>query len=230
MGRGFTCIDVQEGISINFGSATVDVDIADIEVVDSKFFGETAAKDCPSKDNCWCKPKSAVYTSHCNNDMKDFHPTGASALPIHKSHGEGVWGGKVTFKDCVFKNFVGKTMCGEKSVIFKGNIYDSDKTPQHYFENSTFINVDDSGWAFLAKPPTKWANVKDCGNFPCTAPLNIIMTFSGTKFEGETKPKKTPADFVIVPDDKTVGGTYPGCTHFKDQQIYVCETNNVGLL
>ena len=121
-------------------------------------------------------------------------------------------------------------MCGQKSVIFEGNKYDSDKIPQHYLEDMKFIDVDDSGWAFLSKPPKGWANVKDCGNFPCTAPNNLIFTFTNTKFEGDTKPKKTPADFVIVPNDATVGGTYPGCTHFEDQQIYVCETNNLGLI
>ena len=108
-------------------------------------------------------------------------------------------------------------MCGQRSVIFERNKYDSDKIPQHYFNDMTFENVDDMGWAFLEKPPTAWANVKDCGNFPCTAPNNLIFSFAGTTFTGDTKPSSTPADFVIVPDDATVGGTYPGCTHFPDQ-------------
>ena len=86
------------------------------------------------------------------------------------------------------------------------------------------------GWAYLEKPPTAWANVKDCGNFPCTAPNNLIFTFAGTTFTGTTQPSTTAADFVIVPDDETVGGTYPGCTHFPDQQIYLCELNNIGML
>mmetsp|Transcript_467 Transcript_467/g.696 ORF Transcript_467/g.696 Transcript_467/m.696 type:complete len:160 (-) Transcript_467:1185-1664(-) len=159
-----------------------------------------------------------------------MHPTSASALPISKSKAQGAWGGKATYNRCTFKKFIGKSMCGERSVIFERNKSDSDKIPQHYFNNCVFEDVDNDGWAFLDKPPTAWANVKDCGNFPCTAPNNYIMTFTGTTFQGTTKPTTTPADFVIVPDDKTVGGTYPSCTHFPDQQIYVCQISNIGLL
>merc|ERR1712242_616880 len=121
-------------------------------------------------------------------------------------------------------------MCGQRSVIFERNAGDSDKIPPHFFNDMTFINVDNDGWAFLEKPKEKWANVKDCGNFPCTAPNNLIFSFAGTKFEGDTKPTSTPSDFVIVPDDKTVGGTYPSCDHFPNQQIYVCQINNIGML
>lgn len=223
-----TCVDVQEGFSPNYGGA--ETEETEIVVEDSTFFGESAAQDCPNKDACWCQPKYAVQSSHCNLDKKDPHPTAASALPVSKSKAQGAWGGKVTYNRCKFENFIGKSMCGERSVIFERNKYDSDKIPQHYFNDCTFKNVDNSGWAFLEKPPTAWANVKDCGNFPCTAPNNLIFTFKGTKFEGETKPTTAVADFVIVPDDKTVGGTYPSCDHFKDQQIYVCQINNIGML
>lgn len=156
-------------------------------------------------------------TTQNMNDAKNLMPTAASALPISTSHGEGNWGGKTTCNRCNFKNFIGKSMCGENSVIFQGNPMGSDKIPPHFFNNAVFTNVDETGWAYFHKPPTKWANVKDCGNFPCTAPNNVIFSFVGTKFEGDTRPKKTPADFVIVPDDATVGGTYPGCTHYKAQ-------------
>jgi len=159
-----------------------------------------------------------------------MHPTSASALPVSKSKAQGAWGGKVTYSNCKFEGFIGKAKCGARSVIFERNKNDSDKIPMHYFNNMEFKNVDNAGWAFLKKPNKGWANVKDCGNFPCTAPNNYIMTFSGTTYTGTTKPTSTPADFVIVPDDKTVGGTYPSCTHFEDQQIYVCEINNVGML
>lgn len=169
-------------------------------------------------------------SSHCNVDGKETHPTSASALPITKSKGEGNWGGKITINRCTFKDFVGKSMCGERSVIFERNPKDSDKIPMHYFNKIVFDNVDDAGWAFLAKPDPGWANVKDCGNFPCTAPNNLIFTFADTTFKGAKKPSFTPSDFVIVPDDKSVGGTYPGCKHFPGQQIYLCELNNIGMM
>ena len=74
------------------------------------------------------------------------------------------------------------------------------------------VDVDDNGFAFLSKPEPGWANVKDCGDFPCTAPSNWIIGFTNTKYDGVT-PSTTPKDFMLVPDDLTVGGTYPGCVH-----------------
>lgn len=88
-------------------------------------------------------------SSHCNKDGKELMPTAASMLPITKPMGEGVWGGKVTLNRLTFKNFVGKSMCGARSVIFERNKNDPDKIPPHFFNNNVFENVDDTGWAFL---------------------------------------------------------------------------------
>lgn len=32
-----------------------------------------------------------------------------------------------------------------------------------------------------------------------------------------------------MPNDETVGGTYPNCVHMNAQQIYVCQINNIGM-
>jgi hypothetical protein len=55
------------------------------------------------------------------NDGKGLHPTSSSALPIMGSHGEGNWGGTIKIRDTLFSNFQGKSMCGERSVIFNTN-------------------------------------------------------------------------------------------------------------
>mmetsp|Transcript_470 Transcript_470/g.739 ORF Transcript_470/g.739 Transcript_470/m.739 type:complete len:328 (-) Transcript_470:1011-1994(-) len=211
-----TCLDVQQGVSLNTGGQ--ENDKVEIILEDSHFFGESASKDCPSVNgDCWCKPKFAFMNAQNMNDEKDLHPTMKSALPIQKSHGEGNWGGKMTINRTTFSKFMGKSMCGEKSVIFNRNPDSSDKIPPHYFNDCTFDDVDNTGWAFLEKSDPGWANVKDCGDFPCTAPNNLIYSFTGTKFTGTTKPTTAVADFVIVPDEKTVGGTYPNCNHFPEQ-------------
>jgi len=155
------------------------------------------------------------------NDAKDLHPVMSSALPIYKSHGEGNWGGRVDVNNSKFSKFLGKSKCGERSVIFERNPDSSDKIPPHFFNNCILEDVDDSGFAFLEKPDPKWANVKDCGNFPCTAPNNLIFSFSGTTYEGTT-PSTAVADFTIVPDDETVGGTYGTCERKEVQQAYIC--------
>jgi hypothetical protein len=47
-----TCIDVQEGLSPNYGGE--ETEAAEVIVEDSWFFGESLSKDCPSRDACWC--------------------------------------------------------------------------------------------------------------------------------------------------------------------------------
>lgn len=146
------------------------------------------------------------------NDPKPLMPTMASSLPIYVSHGEGNWGGTILIEDSKFQGFAGKQKCGQRHVLFERNPMGSDKIPPHTFKNCKFHDVNDDGMAWLEKPDLAWANIKDCGNFPCTAPNNLIYTFLGSRFTGIT-PTTTTSDMTLVPDDETVAGTYPGCDH-----------------
>jgi hypothetical protein len=38
--------------------------------------------------------------------------------------------------------------------------------------------------ANLISPMPGWANLEDCGNFPCTGPYNLLYTFRNTKWFG----------------------------------------------
>jgi hypothetical protein len=163
------------------------------------------------------------------NDKKDLHPTMSSSLPIYKSHGEGNWGGTVNVENVDFVNFLGLTRCGSRHVVFESNPDSSDKIPPHSFNGCKFTDVDDIGFAFLTKPNPKWANIKDCGNFPCTAPNNLIFSFKSTTYSG-AMPSTSSRDFTLVPNDKQVAGTYPGCKEKTAMQAYVCQTNNIGML
>jgi len=117
-----------------------------------------------------------------------------------------------------------------RNVIFERNPAGSDKIPPHFFENCKFEDVTDDGFAFLDKPDPAWANIKDCGNFPCTAPNNVIFTFTNTKYYGAT-PSVASSAFTVVPDDETVGGAYtPACQHKPGMQVYICQVRNIGLL
>lgn len=110
-------------------------------------------------------------------DGKGLMPTSKSALPIYGSHGEGAWAGQVNVDNVKFSKFQGKTMCGQRNVIFERSPTGSDKIAPHFFNNCKFEDVNDDGFAYFDKPSPKWANIKDCGFFPCTAPNNIIFTF-----------------------------------------------------
>jgi len=52
--------------------------------------------------------------------------------------------------------------------------------------DSVFDNVVDGALANVFEPPQKWANLDDCGIYPCTAPKNVLMNFFNTSFVGIT--------------------------------------------
>jgi len=118
------------------------------------------------------------------------------------------------------------TKCAARSVIFERNPYASDKIPIHYLTNITFEDVDTKSMAFFDDPPSKWAIIKDCGEFPCTAPNNILLSFTSTTYSGSTKPDQEYADFQIIPDDPNIGGAvgsaWATCEARTEWQGYRC--------
>ena len=50
--------------------------------------------------------------------------------------------------------------------------------------------------AWMATPKDAWANMADCGEFPCTAPLNALLKFENTVFEGENVPEYADTEFL----------------------------------
>lgn len=52
------------------------------------------------------------------------------------------------------------------------------------FEDIEFRNCEYKALTYFDDPPRGWANLADCGDFPCTGPKNTIMTFKGIKWTG----------------------------------------------
>jgi hypothetical protein len=65
----------------------------------------------------------------------------------------------------------------------------SDYIPINTFKNIKFVNVEDDAMVKMVDPNPKWANLKDCGDFPCTAPKNTVYMFTGVSAEGDVQPK-----------------------------------------
>ena len=58
--------------------------------------------------------------------------------------------------------------------------YQPDYTPLQEFYDTTFENVNILALAHLKDPLAKWANPSDCGNFPCSAPWNVLYRFQNS--------------------------------------------------
>lgn len=48
------------------------------------------------------------------------------------------------------------------------------------FYGTKMNNIDPSAMAYIMSPPSGWANSRDCVEFPCTAPSNILFSFKDT--------------------------------------------------
>ena len=74
------------------------------------------------------------------------------------------------------------------------NEWQSDYVPMMEFFDTTFTDVKDGALAYIYDPPEIWATLDDCGDYPCTAPKNTLMSFQDTKFSG-SKPRWATSDF-----------------------------------
>jgi len=60
--------------------------------------------------------------------------------------------------------------------IFELNKDSPDFIPAQMAEDIEFTDVEDGTLAYFFTPPQGWANIADCGDFPCTGPLNTIIS------------------------------------------------------
>lgn len=181
-----TCIDNERGINLQTAG---DNDEISIRFYDSHIYGETKALDCPDQTECYCPVKFGFMLFGNNFGGKDLHPTMASALPVYKVKSEGAWGGEIVVNNVRFSNFrKAQTACQNKQTVFQRNKYASDKIPMHKFNGCKFIDVDEESLVWFEDSPWSWANISDCGQWPCTAPENIVMSFLGTTWDGITPP------------------------------------------
>lgn len=124
----------------------------------------------------------------------------ASDLPYYEKSATASYGGQSQYNNLYFSNFKNSTtFCGADQRLFRLNPKSPDYSPRASFTGVTFNNVDQDAMFYLFSPPWAWANLNDCGNYPCTGPNNTMLTFSKAKFTGSTIPMKTNSQFQIVP-------------------------------
>lgn len=203
------------------------------EFTDSKLYGEFAeSRDCPD-DESFCKmiKKSGLITStHQIGPGKLLHPTMPVDLPHHMHVQQGPWGAKAIFRNLEFIGFKRETKVGKEQLAIRMNREASDYTVMHEFYNIKFTDVENDALTLMYEPPQAWAIIKDCGEFPCTAPKNTIYSFVGTTFEGDVKPTYTGADFQIVPDIEGYTDAIPNCEKVEAWNAWHCNTEGIGIL
>lgn len=118
-----------------------------------------------------------------------------SALPPHKIKAHSAWGGLVTMRRNTFKYFKKETKTKMRSTIFGSNPYSPDYIPRVDLFDTVFEDIEQGALAYFTDPPQAWAIIKDCGEWPCSGPLNVLYNFKNSVWQGTVKPQLTFSDF-----------------------------------
>jgi len=157
-----------------------------------KFYGETQATECPGQPNICqtarnngCFHRSAImassYAGHNKPPLVDSPPV----WPHFKIKADASFGGTTTYENMQFFNFNSAyTTCGMRQRLFTLNGFNADYYPSVRLVNPSFTNVAHDALAFLMSPPAEWANIDDCGQFPCTSPNNVLIQIERGTFSG----------------------------------------------
>lgn len=107
----------------------------------------------------------------------------------------------------------------------------SDVIPEHVFYGTTFIDCESEALGYFSKPPESWAIIKDCGEFPCTGPLNFMYSFYGNSFTGNEPAYGWPT-LSLIPNTPDVSEYIEGCEFLPSGNLWYCNQDElrIGIL
>lgn len=128
-----------------------------------------------------------------------------------KIKSDASWHNTAEYHNVAFHNYLSQTTyCGRKQKAIKLNKAASDDTARHLFYKTTLDNVAEDAFIYLQSPPSGWAKIDDCGEFPCTAPYNLVIDFEKTSYSGK-EIAFAYRKFEIIPDTPNVSSTMSKC-------------------
>lgn len=184
-----TMIDNRKGIAAFLGQGKRQYERLYSRLKNIKIYGESEIPDCVDENNgdfCFQEDKYGVVAGGCHQGGKPVHITKTSPLPPDNLMVDTCFGMENEYEDLEFIDFKKSTLYGLKNSIIGYPTSNSDFSPPMMLKNSRFINVAKESLGYLMDPNPGWANVKDCGDFPCTAPWNMVLKFLNTSWEGGT--------------------------------------------
>lgn len=174
--------------------------------------------------------KSGIYLSGCLASTRKIMSTSPPMYPYTKVMGNSIPDQEVVLSRNEFYNFPDTTALGNGMQALVLLDTQSDYHPEYQFQDTKFVNVSSKSLAYMYTPPEEWAIITDCGDFPCTGPLNALFSFKDTVFEGDVQPSFAQAEFSIIPNNTGFSPHIDGCEPSIDQNGYICNNNNIGIL
>ena len=149
---------------------------------------------------------------------------------MSNTHGDGAWGTTAHMYNNEFINFYPKTQTGaQQNVICLGEKTSFNFIMPHMFRNTKMNNVSPDALAYIMAPPQKWANLKDCGAFPCSGPLNILFSFLDTKYSTGSL-LNNGKDFQIISNNTGLSPYLDTCEPKPAWNAYICKSNSLGIM
>lgn len=227
-----TMMDNLYGFGMRLGAGDKD-NSALIDINNNIIYGELPIPDCPDSNNgdyCWKKNKEALMPGAFNK-AKGNHAK-SDELPYMKITGNS-WSGRTHFSNNLIKNF-DKTKMGKKMVVLGSSPYDSDYTQTNYFFDNKFENIGEESFAWLSSPDPSWARLDlGCGNYPCTAPHQVLNRFVRNQYTG-TVPKNMASTFQLIADNpgfsKFLKPHKGGCIKKEKWNAYMCDEPKLSIL
>jgi hypothetical protein len=139
------------------------------------------------------------------------------------------WAGVNYIERNKFIGFKARTHMDQNMAIYRSNPTVSSYQPPMYAKDNSFIDCEDDALFWFESPNPKWANVKDCGDFPCTAPLNILISHTGSKWLGK-KPDWATPDFQLIANNSGFAPFVETCKGYPNMNGYICQKNTLSII
>jgi len=110
------------------------------------------------------------------------------------------------------------------------NPKNADYYPSVRLINSRLENVHQDALAYIMSPPVEWANIDDCGEFPCTGPNNMLIQFEKSSFAGYITPYSINSDFQIISGNDENSGGFTGCSKVSTWNGYYCNNDALAIV
>lgn len=226
-----TMIDNVKGFGATIASGD-EYNGAEIQINNNFIYGEAPEiSDCP-EDGSYCQAfhKCAVIMQGgAQGFTQSNHITMQSAIPYEKIMGNPIWSTVFKMYDNKFINFETKTALGYDNTLFYNEPNQPDYIPMLQAYGNEFVDVKDGAFASLSDPNPKWANLKDCGDFPCTAPWNLLFSFKDTTWRG-SKPRWADKEFEIIADNPGFSPYIEDCEFYENMNGWICQADKMGIL
>jgi hypothetical protein len=164
----------------------------------------------------------------------EIHPEKDMHCPISSQVENGSWAGKAYYKNLKFIDFApGKKADGNvmRNVMIQLLPKSPDFITMQNFDSLEFINCDTKALTYFFDPPKKWANLADCGDYPCTGPKNTVFSFTNIKWTGNEGDPNALEDFTLIPHTEGYTDQFPDCGPWdKNINGHVCTNNDLGIL